>query len=174
MRAKQNINNKGYKLFIYFGVLIIFAFVFRFWDLDQRAMHHDESLHALYSWYIDSSEGFFGNGYKHDPMMHGPLQIEVTGLIFRIFGDNEYTARILYVLCGSFIVIIPYFLRFRLTNIGAVLACAMLAFSHTMMYFSRFARNDIIVALLTLSLVVCIWRYMDYGRNRYLYILPCF
>ena len=169
MRAKQNINNKGYKLFFYFGALIILAFVFRFWDLDQRAMHHDESLHALYSWYIDSSEGFFGNGYKHDPMMHGPLQIEVTGLIFRIFGDNEYTARILYVLCGSFIVIIPYFLRSRLTNIGAILAGAMLAFSPTMMYFSRFARNDIIVALLTLSLVVCIWRYMDDRRNKYLY-----
>ena len=160
MKLKQNITAADYRLLFCFGTLFILAFIFRFWDLDQRAMHHDESLHALYSWYIDSSEGFFGNGYKHDPMMHGPLQIEVTGLIFRIFGDNEFTARILYVLCGSFIVIIPYFLRSRLTNIGAVLAGAMLAFSPTMMYFSRFARNDIIVALLTLSLVVCIWRYI--------------
>ena len=48
-------------------------------------MHHDESLHALYSWYIASSDGFFGSGYKHDPMMHGPLQIELTALIFRLF-----------------------------------------------------------------------------------------
>ena len=169
MKSRQNISATNYRMFLYFGALFILAFVFRFWDLDQRAMHHDESLHALYSWYIDASEGFFGNGYKHDPMMHGPLQIELTGLIFKIFGDNEYTARILYVLCGSFIVVIPYFLRTRLTDVGALIAAAMLAFSPTMMYFSRFARNDILVALLTLALVICIWRYMDDGRKKYLY-----
>ena len=169
MKEKYIIKLNDYKLLVCFVVLIIFAFVFRYWDLDQRAMHHDESLHALYSWYISSSEGFFGNGYNHDPMMHGPLQIELTALIFRLFGDNEYSARILYVLCGSFMVIIPYFLRSRLSDLGAVIAAIMLAVSPTMMYFSRFARNDILVALMTLSLVVCIWRYMDYGTKKYLY-----
>ena len=169
MKLKQNITATDYRLLFCFGTLFILAFIFRFWDLDQRAMHHDESLHALYSWYIDVNEGFFGNGYKHDPMMHGPLQMELTGLIFKIFGDNDYTARILYVLCGSVLVVIPYFLRSRLTDGGAVIAALMLAFSPTMVYFSRFARNDILVALLTLSLVICIWRYMDEGRKKYLY-----
>ena len=169
MKTDHIINRHDTKLVVWFAFLIILAFVFRYWDLDQRAMHHDESLHALYSWYIASSDGFFGSGYKHDPMMHGPLQIELTALIFRLFGDNEYSARMLYALCGSFIVVIPYFLRARLTNLGAIFAGIMLTISPTMMYFSRFARNDILVALLTLSLVVCFWRYMDHGKKKDLY-----
>ena len=59
MKSKYIIRPNDHKLLLCFVVLIISAFVFRYWDLDQRAMHHDESLHALYSWYIASSEGFF-------------------------------------------------------------------------------------------------------------------
>ena len=39
-----------------------------------------------------------------------------------------------------------------------------------MLYFSRFARNDILVAVWTLGLVICMWRYIDEGKSRYLYI----
>ena len=60
MKTDHIINRHDTKLVVWFAFLIILAFVFRYWDLDQRAMHHDESLHALYSWYIASSEGFFG------------------------------------------------------------------------------------------------------------------
>ncbi|MGC4191252.1 MAG: hypothetical protein QM589_08805, partial [Thermomicrobiales bacterium] len=31
-------------------VLVVGAAVSRFWDLGYRALHHDESLHAYYSW----------------------------------------------------------------------------------------------------------------------------
>src|SRR5690242_17272418 len=37
---------------IVWGVIGFVAFVMRFWDVGHRAMHHDESLHAVYSWNI--------------------------------------------------------------------------------------------------------------------------
>ena len=58
-------------------------------DLGARAMHHDESLHALYSWYL-----FVGRGYTHDPMMHGPFLFHFTALLYALFGDSEVTARL--------------------------------------------------------------------------------
>ena len=47
---------------------------------------------------------------------------------------------------------------------------ALLLISPTILYFSRFARNDILMAVWALGLVICMWRYFDDGKNRYLYI----
>ena len=137
----------------------------RLWDLGSRAMHHDESLHAYYAWSLAS-----GNGYEHNPMMHGPFQMEATAGVFFIFGDGDYTARLVYALAGTALVALPYLFRARLGNLGALFVSGMLAFSPAMLYFSRFARNDVIMAVWTLGLVVCMWRYVDEGRNRYLYV----
>jgi len=52
--------------------LMFIGLVLRFWDLGAKAFHHDESLHAFYSWRL-----YDGQGYVHDPMMHGPLLFEL-------------------------------------------------------------------------------------------------
>ena len=52
-----------------YGALVIFALVLRLWGLGDRPMHYDESLHAYYSWDL-----FVGNGMRHEPWIHGPLQ----------------------------------------------------------------------------------------------------
>ena len=144
--------------------LVLAALVARLWDLGSRAMHHDESLHALYSYNLAVGEGF-----RHDPMMHGPFQMEATAGLFFLFGDSDFTARLLYALAGTVLVALPFFLRQRLGRTGALLAATMLAASPAMFYFSRFARNDILVAVWTLGLVIAMWRFLDEGKTRYLY-----
>ena len=148
-----------------YGGLLLAAAVMRLWDLGSRALHHDESLHAYYSWNLSR-----GVGYEHLPMMHGPFQFEVNAAVFRVLGDGDYTARLLYALLGIALVALPFFFRGRLGRPGALLVSAMLAFSPVMLYFSRFARNDILMAAWTLGLVIVMWRYLDEGKNRYLYI----
>ena len=144
--------------------LVLAALVARLWDLGSRAMHHDESLHALYSYNLA-----LGDGYRHDPMMHGPFQMEATAGLFLLFGDSDFTARLLYALAGTVLVALPFFLRSRLGRTGALLAAVMLAASPAMFYFSRFARNDILIAVWTLALVIAVWRYLDEGKTKYLY-----
>ena len=155
----------GWRLLAAYGALMLAAAVMRLWDLGARAMHHDESLHALYSWYL-----YTGSGYRHDPMMHGPFQMEATAGAFFVLGDNDFTARLIYAVAGTALVGLPYLFRARLGNAGALIVSALLALSPTMLYFSRFARNDILMALWSLGLVICMWRYIDEGKNRYLYI----
>ena len=145
-------------------VLVGVALVARLWDLGSRAMHHDESLHALYSYNLA-----VGDGFRHDPMMHGPFQMEATAGLFLLLGDSDFTARLLYALAGTALVALPFFLRNRLGRTGALLVAVMLAASPAMFYFSRFARNDILVAVWTLGLVIAMWRFLDEGKPRYLY-----
>ena len=145
--------------------LLATAAAMRLWDLGSRAIHHDESLHAFYSWNL-----YRGEGYEHIPMMHGPFQFEANAAIFFAFGDSDYTARLLYALMGTVLVLLPFFFRGRLGRLRALLVATMLAFSPAMLYFSRFARNDIYVGLWTLGLVICLWRYIKDGHHRYLYI----
>ena len=148
-----------------YGALLITAATMRLWDLGSRAIHHDESLHAFYSWNL-----FKGDGYQHIPMMHGPFQFEANAGLFFVFGDSDFTARLLYASLGTVLVALPFFFRHRLSRLGALLAATLLALSPTMLYFSRFARNDILMAVWTLGLVISMWRYIDEGKNRYLYI----
>ena len=145
--------------------LVLLALGMRLWELDGRAMHYDEAIHLHYAWRLSNLETFI-----HSPWMHGPFQIELTALIFRIFGDTDFTARLGYVLFGSALVGLPYFLRDYLGRGGALITGIMLMLSPAMLYFSRFGRNDIIMAFWATALFILMWRYIDRAENRYLYM----
>ena len=152
-----------WELVVYVALLVVAA-AMRLWDLGHRAVHHDESLHSFYSWQLAE-----GQGFRHDPLMHGPLQFELNAAIFFIFGDSDYTSRLLYAIAGTVLVALPFFFRDRLGRLGALFTSIMLAFSPALLYFSRFSRNDILMAVWALGLVICMWRYIDEGKNRYVY-----
>ena len=160
MTADQpNTNRYTVKRALYvatYVVLAVAAAAIRFWELGSRAFHHDESLHAFYSWNL-----YNGDGYIHNPMMHGPFQMEATAGLFFLFGDSDDTARLLYAIAGTALVLMPLLFRSRLGNWGALFTSMMLAFSPAMLYYSRFARNDILMAVWALGIVIAMWRYLD-------------
>jgi uncharacterized protein (TIGR03663 family) len=145
--------------------LVAVAAIMRLWDLGTRAMHHDESLHVLYSWYL-----YAGRGYQHDPMMHGPFQFHANALIYFLFGDSDFTGRALYAVFGTVLVLVPFFMRDLLGRFGALATAVMLAFSPTMLYYSRFARNEILMAVFNLVLAIAAWRYIQTKQPRWLYL----
>src|SRR3990170_4777751 len=149
-----------------YTALFAAAFGFRFWDLGSRALHHDESLHGYYSWVLYTS-----GSYAHNPLMHGPFQFLGTALVFFLAGGaSDYTVRILPALFGTALVGLPLLFRSHLGRGGALAAAALIAFSPTLLYYSRFAREDIYIAVFTLGLVICLWRYVAEEKSRYLYL----
>ena len=148
-----------------FGVLVAVALGLRLWDLGGRPVHYDESLHAFYSWQL-----FTGDGYRHEPWIHGPLQFFLNSMVFAIFWDDDFTVRITYALFGAGLVGLPYFLRGYLGRPAALIASAMLALSPALLYFSRYSRNDIYMAFWALALFVLMWRYLHERKDRYLYL----
>jgi uncharacterized protein (TIGR03663 family) len=135
-------------------------------DLGVRAMHHDESLHATFSWYFAE-----GRGYTHNPLMHGPFLFHVTAASFKLFGDSEVTARLPMALAGVAVIATPLLLRRTLGGLGTVAVATFLLVSPSLLYFSRFARNDIFMALWTVLIVAAIWRYREDGRLRWLLVV---
>lgn len=149
-----------------YASLVVIGAGMRFWDLGSRALHHDESLHGFYAYGL-----FRGNGYEHNPLLHGPFQFFGTALTFFLSGGaSDYTVRILPALFGTALIVLPFFFRHRLGRTGALFASALIAFSPTLLYFSRFARNDIYVAVFTLGIVIVLWRYVEERKPLYLYL----
>lgn len=162
IETKKSILGRDYTFFI---LLVLIAGVMRFVDLGGRAIHYDESLHAFYSWKLAT-----GQGYQHNAMMHGPFQFIGPAFVFKIFGISDYSSRILAAFFGAALVGLPYLLRRQMGKSGALLTSFLLAFSPSLMYLSRFIREDIYTLVWTLLLVICLWRYIDEGKARYLYI----
>src|SRR5215217_1227014 len=147
-----------------FVALAVIGLLLRVYHLGDRALHHDESLHAVYSWYL-----YVGRGYVHDPLMHGPYQFHVPALIYFLFGASDFTARFAAVLHGTGIIVLPYFLRHELGKRGAIVASILFTISPAFLYFSRFMREDIYLAFYTLGMVVGIFGWIRTRQNRWLY-----
>ena len=147
-------------------VLILAAALTRFWDLGYRALHHDESLHAYYSW-------VFSNGsqpYIHHPLMHGPFLFHMNALVYLMFGASDATSRFAPALTGVAIVALPWLLRGRrfLGPWGALAAGFMLLISPSFLYYTRYIRHDPYTALGSLLLVIAIFRYLDRPQRRWM------
>ncbi len=141
-------------------ILIIgFAAFTRFYDLDYRALHHDEGVHAYYSWRL-----FNGQGYDQEPWKHGPFLYHIQALVFWLLGDSESVARVSTALFGVLILLLPLGLRRELGRWGSLTAAFLLAISPMFLYFSRFLREDIFVAFATLALFVCLVRFIHRPR----------
>jgi uncharacterized protein (TIGR03663 family) len=147
-----------------FVALALVGFALRMYDVGARAFHHDESLHAVYSWYL-----YIGRGYVHDPLMHGPYQFHVPALMYFLFGASDVTARLTAVLHGTGLIFLPYFLRHELGKRGAIIASLLFTISPSFLYFSRFMREDIYLAFFTLGMVVGIFGWIRTRQNRWLY-----
>jgi uncharacterized protein (TIGR03663 family) len=143
---------------------MLVGLVLRLWDLGGKALHHDESLHAVYSWYL-----YQGRGYTHDPMMHGPLLFIGNALAYFLLGANDFTARLVPALLGVALIGMPWLLRNELGRWGAVAAAALFTISPVYLYFSRFIRHDIYVDVFTLLMVVGVFRYLATGHRRWFY-----
>ncbi|HEX3723973.1 MAG TPA: flippase activity-associated protein Agl23, partial [Nitrolancea sp.] len=147
-----------------YGLIFLIALFTRFWDLGSRALHHDESEHAYFSWIFA-----IGGGYKHDPLLHGPFLFHVGALMFWLFGASNAMARAFPALVGVVVVMLPWLLRSErlLGRWGALTASVLLLISPTILYYSRFLRHDIYCLAATFLLFIAIVRYVDAADRKW-------
>ena len=141
------------------GAMAVAGLVLRLVELAERPLHHDESIDAWYSWQF--LEGTF-EGY--DPVYHGPLRFYLTAAFFWVFGESHTTARMVAVLAGVGLIVLPWFLRWSLGSAVTVCASAVLAFSPIALYMTRLGREDSLTAFITLAMMVVIVRFLDRPR----------
>jgi uncharacterized protein (TIGR03663 family) len=145
-------------------IFAVGAFIL-FYQLGLKPLHHDESLHAYYSW-----ELFKGLGYKYNPMMHGPLLYHANTLMYFLLGASDYTCRVFPALSGLICLTMVWFLRPHLGRAGALFTAAMIAISPSFTYVGRFIRHDIFLAAESLIMIYGFFRYLDTRKPKYLYL----
>jgi uncharacterized protein (TIGR03663 family) len=125
-------------------VLIVAALLLRLWALGDRPPHHDESIHCEFG-YTVLTQG----AYRYDPTYHGPLLFYVMAPLFAVLGASDAVGRLYPALAGVALVALPLALRRRLGPRTAFWGAVLLAISPVTLYYSRFARNEVPVALFT-------------------------
>ncbi len=147
-----------------FLLIFIFAILLRFWHLDLKLLHHDEAIHAWFSYELLTK-----GAWVYDPSYHGPFLYYVTAGMFSLFGDSDLVARFLPSLFGVLLIPLVYCI-FRIGYIDkkqTLLAALLVALSPDMVYFSRFLRHDIFMLFFSFLLLVAILYYFEYGQTRY-------
>lgn len=153
-----------YEHLAYMGLLALSAFV-HVWMLGERALHHDETLHGTYSWFI-----YVGRGYIHDPLLHGPLLYHLGALTFALFGDNDLTARLSGAVFGTLLTVMPFLIRREIGRIAAFAASVYLLISPVFLYVGRFFRHDIYSGFFELLVVVAVVRFAADRRPLWLFV----
>lgn len=151
---------------LFWIALLGLAAITRFWNLDYRTLHHDESIHTYYSW-------FFAAGdipYRHDPLSHGPFLFLANALVYFLLGDSDATSRFLPALTGVLLVGAPWLLRGSrfLGRWGALAAGFMLLVSPSFLYYTRYIRHDPYTCLGAIILCIAVFRYLENPRRRWM------
>ncbi|AKB17428.1 MULTISPECIES: flippase activity-associated protein Agl23 [unclassified Methanosarcina] len=151
------------------GLLIVFfALALRLFELGERVFHHDESVHGSFTLkLLESGE------YSYNPAYHGPFLFHSTAVVFHFLGINDTTARLVPVFFGVATILLLFLLKKELGKSGVLWSMFLLAFSPSMVYISRFFRNDMIIVFCTLAAVIGAFRYLDniHSSKRYPYLI---
>lgn len=143
------------------AAILVLAVISRFYDLGARAMSHDEINHVVPTYSL-----YTGYGYTYDPMSHGPLQFHLIALSYALFGDNDFTSRIPAALFGVATVAVGLLLfRRYLGSVGAIAAGLLLLISPYLLFYGRYARNEIFIVLWALLLLYSVLRYLERGER---------
>ncbi len=150
----------------FFAIIILMAVISRFYNLGARVMSHDESLHTYFSWLL-----YKGDGYQHNPMMHGPLQFHLIALSYFLFGPNDFTARIPAALFSIATISLAWPWRRYLGKTGGLIAGFLMVISPIMLFYGRYVREDPYAIFSGVLMLYVVLRYFESGERKFLYML---
>ncbi len=146
--------------------VIVVAFALRAYRLDLRPMHGDEAVHAY-----KFGQLLEENYYRYDPHeFHGPTLNYFTLIPAWLLGEKtyasltEYTLRIVPVVFGVLVVLLPLLLTDALSKPVALVAAALTAISPAFVFYSRYYIQEMLLVFFTFALILAGYRYIK-GRK---------
>ena len=132
------------------AVVALSAFL-HLWDLGKRPLAHDEAIDAWFSWRAHTE-----NFIAYDPVYHGPLRFYIEGFVLGHFGTTPAWTRTVAALAGVAATIVIVCQRRLLGRGGAVIAALLFTISPTMLTVTRTGREDSLVGLVALGLILVV------------------
>jgi len=135
------------------------ALLARFWALGWRIFHQDEGRVA--GWILHYMRT---GSWEYNAIIHGPFIPRVNGLLFSWFGPSDFLARFPVAVVGGLLPLVAWLLRDRLRDSEVVALGVVLAANPILLYYSRFMRNDVLLAGFMLFAVAFAVRAVDADR----------
>ncbi len=131
--------------FLIYCAIFILGITLRLYHLDYRPLHHDESLHGVYSLYYLFTPDT--NYYKYNPLLHGPFLYHTLPWFFWLIDISKWTLRLPAALIGSLLIFIPTLFNQYLKKTTQIIFALFIAVGPTFIFWSRFMRHDSFVLL---------------------------
>jgi uncharacterized protein (TIGR03663 family) len=144
-------------------VLTAISVALRLVGLGTRIAHWDEGRVAY--WIVEYTET---GVLFYRPIVHGPLLKLLNAPLFGLFGATDFTMRLVPALVGGLLPLVALAFRHRLRDAAVVVLATFLTLDPALLYYSRFMRNDILVAVFSFVAVAAVVRAVDFDDGRYL------
>ena len=145
-------------------LVVLAAAVMRLTNLGSIPLSPREALEALAAFqFLQTGPNLIATG--------SPAYLALTSFLIPFLGVSDSTARLVPLIFGLGLVILPWLLRDRLGQIGALVAAALFAVSPLFSAASRTAGGDAIALFAICLLFIAALRLRDSGADRWLYTL---
>ncbi|MFC3477511.1 flippase activity-associated protein Agl23 [Halobacterium litoreum] len=141
------------------------ALVARVWALGWRVAHQDEARVA--HWVLNYMEL---GGWEYRAIIHGPFLPHVNGVVFSVLGPSDFTMRLVVAVVGGLLPLAAWLYRDYLSDAEVVAVGAFFALNPVLLYYSRFMRNDLLLAAFMFAALGFFLRALSTGKARYLYL----
>lgn len=135
----------------------------RLLGLGARLAHQDEARVASWTLHYVAVDA-----WQYRPIIHGPFLPHVNGVLFEVLGASDFTMRLVVAIVGGLLPATAWLLRDRLADRELIFLGALLALNPVLVYYSRFMRNDVLVAAFAFATFALLVRSIDTDRSRYL------
>ncbi|KTG10232.1 hypothetical protein AUR64_11660 [Haloprofundus marisrubri] len=142
----------------------VVGLVARLAGLGARAFHWDEARVGYWTLrYLDSG------AFEYRPVAGGTFLPLVNRHVFALLGANDFTGRLVVALAGGLLPLVVLLYRTRLRDDETLAFALVLALEPVLLYYSRFARGEVLLTAFSLLAIGCFLRVVDTGSRRYLY-----
>ncbi|WP_135829102.1 flippase activity-associated protein Agl23 [Halorussus halobius] len=142
----------------------VLALSLRLFALGTRVFHWDEARVGY--WILRYGET---GVWEYHAVIHGPFFYHVNNYLFGLFGASDFLARVPVAVVSGLLPLTAWLFRERLRRVEMVVLGLLLAANPVVLYYSRFMRNDVLLAAFMLFALGFYVRLFDTRKPRYLY-----
>lgn len=142
--------------------IAVLSILLRLWALGDRVAHWDEARIAFWS-----LQYHLTGEWTYHPVFHGPLLFHVERWLFGVRPPTDFTMRLPTAVLGGSLPLAAWLFRDYLENREVLAMAGLLAANPILVYYSRFMRNDILVAGFALVALGAFLRWLATRRLRY-------
>jgi uncharacterized protein (TIGR03663 family) len=139
------------------AVITLISAVLRFAYLAMKPLHHDEGVNGYFLTNL-VRDGV----YRYDPSnYHGPTLYYLTYPFVKLFGLETVPIRASVAVFGVLCVLLVFYLRRYLGDLGTLFAALFMALSPGLVYISRYFIHEIFFIFLAMGIAVAIVLYIE-------------